>query len=272
MISVVLNCDTRPQRDEASGMFNGACSMDFLVEGVINKSKFFEDFDIEVILFIDEHVPVPDDVLAKIRPMVDKLVLSKHSKHYRGSDPFGPFNDVNYLHALSLARGSYVAHFDQDVAAYAKSADAVYDLVLELENHNFVSLPSVCSPDPVQDESFGGKWWTSTRFFMCKREALDITALEHAIREPQWAYETFGRPPREHPWTEHLMPLIAGYKTFYPPVDFSKLAIFPWSRYKQGTLEKLNAMPYEQVAVAVQRAGGAGALYDGLDATLMNLP
>lgn len=254
-------------------MFNGCKSLDFFTHGLENKWRFFDGFDIERIVYVDVHEPLPDVLMHMLADTCDRLVLSKHSKYYRGAEPFGPFNDVNYLHALALTRGEIVVHFDQDVAAYAKGPSHVGELLSYVTDgtFNFVSLPSPCSPDPVRDDSFGGKWWCSTRFFMCRRERIDLTALEHAIRDPQWAYETYGRPPREHGWTEHLLPLIAGYGTFYPPVDFSKLCIFPWSKYKAGTLEKLNNMEFHEITAAMYRAGGAGALYDGIDANLLNL-
>lgn len=272
MISIVINCDTRDGFDSKESsvedMFKGTRSLDFLTDGVINKINFFKDHIKEVILFIDEHNPVPHRIIDQIRPFVDKLVISKHSKHYRGNEPFSGFNDINYLHALSLCRGDYVAHFDQDVAAFSSGPDVIDDLLAMLQTRNFVSLPSACSPDPVYDPSFGGKWWASTRFFMCNREKIDLTALEHAIRDYQWAYKTYGTPLRQHPWTEHFLTLIAGYSVHYPPIEIDRWAVFPWNRYKVGTLAKLNAMQYGEVA---SKLHPVGLPYDGVDASLLKL-
>ena len=270
-LSIIINADTRPMREHATGLFNGAISRDFLLDGIKNKIAFFQGFDIELILFVDVHEQLSNDVLHELMVLCDKLVLSKHSRYYRGEEPCTRFNDINYLHALSLARGTHIAHFDQDTAAFTSSPAHIQALIDRLDRgeNKFVSLPSANSPDPVHDDSFGGKWWASTRFFMCRREMIDLTALEHAIRDPEWAYSTYGRPNRINPWTEHHLTLIAGYNVFYPPIELDKWAAFSWSAYKGGTLAKMNALPYGEVANALHKAGGLP--YDGVDANLLNL-
>ena len=269
MISVITNVDTRPPRGEHDGLFAGTVSRDYLVDGLLNKKKFFQGFDCEFIIFIDEHQKIDALTLDTLREHADTIVLSKHSKHYRGIDPFGPFNDINYLRAFAMARGDTICHFDQDVAAFTSSPNeiaAILNLV-ESGQRKFVSLPSSCSPHPVHDDSFQNKWWASTRFFICKRQAIDLTALEHAIREPQWAYEVFGTPPRQHPWTEHFLALMNDFSVYYPPIELDKWAVFPWAKYTQGTLAKLNAMPYGEVAKRLYASGGLP--YDGVDAELL---
>ena len=55
-ISIVINADTRQERDTFGGNnLTGCVSRDFLVDGVINKIKAFDGFEKEVISFIDEH-------------------------------------------------------------------------------------------------------------------------------------------------------------------------------------------------------------------------
>ena len=272
MISVVINADTRDGFDapssESEGLFHGTRALDYLVCGIENKRKFLHELEHEIIVFVDEHNPIPIDTLAHLRALADKLVLSKHSKYYRGSNPFSGFNDINYLHALSLCRGEYVMHFDQDVAAFSVDSSVVSGHLQILDNgaYKFISLPSACTPDPVVDPSYEGKWWASTRFFLTKRP----TALEHAIREPQWAYATYGQTPRRNPWMEHMLTLTAGHSVLYPPIDLSKWAVFPWAKYKAGTLSTLHGMTHDQVAEALRRAGGLP--YDGVDCHLLGLP
>ena len=102
-ISVVINCDTRSQRDEQSGLFNGVVNLDFLTDGIFNKIKFFDGFDIEVIVYVDEHNPVDEKTLDYLRAICSCVVIRKHTNE-------NSFNDYNYLSALSLARGKYIAH------------------------------------------------------------------------------------------------------------------------------------------------------------------
>lgn len=271
MISVILNIDTRPLRNEATGLFNGTVSRDYLLHGLRNKKKFMDGFDCEFIVYVDEHESIPNEMYRQLRDECDVLVLSRHIRHYRGIDNYTRFNDINYIQALSLARGEWVMHFDQDVAAFTASPHEITSLMAAIASgqYKFVSLPSVNTPNPVHDPSFGDKWWASTRFFICQRESIDITALEHAIRDPEWAYATYGRTPRINPWTEHFLTLIAGHSVYYPPVELDKWAVFPWAHYKEGTLEKLNDMPYGEVADKLYKIG---LPYDGVDANLLNLP
>ena len=78
-ISILINCDTRPEREEQGGLFNGAINMDFLTDGVYNKIKFFEGFDKEVILFIDKHNEIPKDVLNYVYSICDTVVVRRHT-------------------------------------------------------------------------------------------------------------------------------------------------------------------------------------------------
>ena len=271
MISVIINTDTRPARGEHAGLFHGTVSRDYLVDGLLNKKKFFEGFDCEFIVYIDEHQRVDALTLDTLREHCQTIVLSRHSKHYRGIDPFNAFNDVNYLRALSMARGNIICHFDQDVAAFTSSPHEISSLINMVVGgqYKFVSLPSPCSPHPVDDASFQNKWWASTRFFICERDSIDLTALEHAIREPQWAYQTYGFPPRQCPWTEHFLGLMNGFSVYYPPVTLDTWAAFPWAKYEQGALAKLNALPYGEIAKRLYDTGGLP--YDGVDASLLKL-
>ena len=104
LISLCINVDTRPPRDEQNGMFNGAVASDFLTHGVFNKIAFLKGFDIETIVFIDEHLPVPQETLDYLRRICDTVVIRKNTQEHA-------FNDYNYLSCFAMARGKYLMHF-----------------------------------------------------------------------------------------------------------------------------------------------------------------
>lgn len=250
-ISIVINADTRSgfmdNESTAEVMFNGTKSLDYLLDGVENKIRFFDGFEKEVILFIDQHEEIPEGVLAKIRSMVDTLVIRKHDKRFKDIKSYEKFNDLNYLAALQLARGEYIAHFDQDTAAFTSSQEPINEMIKLLDQYAFVSYPSHWSPRAVYDESFGKRTWASTRFFMCKREALDFTDLMKCIEDSKWAYQKYGDSPRRCDWLEHFLSLTNNDSVYYPPFNLSNYVIFSWGKYKAGTLNTLNKMCYEEI-------------------------
>ncbi len=258
MISVVINLDTRPPRLTMDRHNAGVTCCDLLVSNVANKRRFFEGFDCEFIAYVDVHEPVPDDVLRELNRLCDCVVLRKHSKRYRDSDPFNVFNDIAYLQALSQARGEIVCHFDMDSAAFSRDKSTVEKWLANLDNFAFVSYPSPCSPRPVDDPSFGKHTWASTRAFACRRDALKFDTLERMLREPQWGWEQFGEPPRKCNWLEHFLALANNESVIYPPRDDNNLLIFCWSAYQAGVLEKLNNMSFAEVKSYVDRCGGIG--------------
>lgn len=274
MISVIINVDTRPVRLEFQGLKQGVSSRDFLVEGVRNKKKFFQTRpDTEFIVFVDEHEPLTNEQYSKLHAIADCVVVRRHSKRYREADPFHKFNDINYIQALAMARGEYIAHFDQDMAAFCANGSTIDWMinVLNKGEYRYISYPSANSPHPCAAPEYEGKFWASTRFFMCKREEFKFDVLEQAIREPEWFYEAYDRPPRINPWTEQFLGIMADYKVLYPHVDLDQWMVFPWMTYRDGTLEKLNSMPHLDVANAVRRAGGEGVFYDGVDVNLLGI-
>ncbi len=241
-ISIVLNCDTRAGFQEnnsvATEMFKGCVSEDFLTDGLLNKINFFKGFDTEVIIFIDEHLPVPEKSLQYIRTMADIVAVSKH----RDSPNF---NDKNYYNALSLASGDIVCHVDQDTAMFASSKEAVQELVDLLDNISYVSYPSHWTPNAVHDESFNYRW-TSTRFFMCKRDSLDFTEIRKCQSNYEYFIEKY-KPSRVCHWSEHILGLIANSSVYYPPINHEKLSIFSWGSYEKYTLRRLNELPYSEI-------------------------
>lgn len=239
LISVVINVDTR-NKQQQGGLLNGAVDSDFLTDGVYNKIKFFEGYDIETIVFIDEHNPVEQKTIDYLRSVCNVVCVRKHTHEHA-------FNDFNYLSALSLSRGKYIAHFDQDVAAFNSSPKWVQYMIDLLEQYRFVSYPSIWSPNAVDDPSFGGRMWASTRFFMCKRETLRFDELKMCLDEPNYAYQKYGDVPRKCNWLEHFLTLTNDNSVYYPPIQTENFTIFTWETYQQYTLKRLNELTYEEI-------------------------
>lgn len=249
-ISLVINVDTRPQNDVFGGTnLMGVVNEDFLTEGVKNKIKFFDGFDIEVIVYVDEHLHLSTTMAGFIRSLCDLIVVRKHT-----NEP--SFNCYNYLRGLQMASGDIICHVDQDTACFTTSPEPIHNLIKLLDEHAFVSYPSYWSPKPVHDESFGNRTWASTRFFLCKRETLQFDILRACIDEPEWAYGIFGDSPRRCNWLEHFLTLTNNDDCFYPPLDTYNYMVFCWDKYVQGTLEKLNNSTYEEVCDFVNQCGG----------------
>jgi hypothetical protein len=258
LISCVINVDTRPERNQNENMFKGVVSRDFLCDGIYNKKKFFAGFDFETIVFVDEHEPLTDKELAYLKAESDVLIIRKHNKKFQDMENFAPFNDLNYLNALFAARGTYVFHFDGDVAAFTNSAQPINNFIELLEKYDYVSYPSYWSPNPVHDESFGGKYWASTRFFCCKRKTMDFGELLKCQIDYDYWKTTYPVPRLCH-WLEHLLSSIAWHKgngVYYPPVDIENYAIFTWGSYEKYILNRLNSQEYSEVKAFILQNGG----------------
>jgi hypothetical protein len=260
-ISIIINTDTRAGfqdiESSATEMFSGCRSIDFLIAGVQNKINFFNGFDKEVILFVDQHHQIPEDVLNQIRGMVDTLVIRKHSKRFGDMQECSKFNDINYIQALQLSKGEYIAHFDQDCAAFTRTPETINKLIGHLENHSYVSYPSAWSPRAVNDLAYDYDW-VSTRFFMCKRETLDFTEIQKCLLSNEYMYSKYPAS-RQNPWTEHILGLLAKYNgkgVYYPPIELNDYAIFCWNKYFVGVLPKLNSMSYDEVKNYIDKANG----------------
>lgn len=248
-ISVIINCDTRPQNDNAEHTFSGTVNEDFLIDGVLNKKKFFEGFDFETIVCIDKHQEIPIETLKKLYEIADTVCVRNHTDEKN-------FNDYNYLRALYLGSGDLICHIDQDTACFTSSKEYVQQFIDLTETQKFVCYPSHWTPTPVHDESFQNKWWASTRFFMCKRKWIQFEILEKCIKNPDWAYAAYGDVPRKCNWLEHFLALVNEHWVFYPPVELHKGAIFSWKTYKTGTLLMLNNWNYESVKQWILHRGG----------------
>lgn len=248
-ISCIINVDTRPENGQNQQMFNGVVDRDFLIEGVLNKKQFLSGFEHEIICFVDEHEPLDEKTLFRMKEICDTLVVRKHNKNFADIENFAAFNDLNYIQALAQARGKYIFKFDGDVAAFASSTEPIREYINLLEQYDYVSYPSMWSPYPVEDASWEGRFWASTRFFCCKRETIDISELIKCQLDYDYWRLTYPMPKLCH-WLEHTSASIAwtkGKGVFYPPIDFGRIIIYTWNNYHKYTLQRLNSQTFEQV-------------------------
>lgn len=240
-ISLIINCDTRPKKNEETGLFSGTSNLDFLTDGIINKQKYFDGFDLETIVYIDKHLDIPEGELSFLNRTCDVVIIRKH-------ESFEGFNDYNYIEALSMARGEYICHADQDTAMFASNPLAIQKQLDLLNEYDFVSYPSLHSPNPVHDPSFD-HWWASTRYFLCKRETLDFTELRKIMSDYDYCYSKYPAN-RKCFFMEHWLGLIAKYKgkgVIYPPFDFDNYVVFSWGKYEDYVWRRLNEYSYQQL-------------------------
>lgn len=255
-ISIVINLDTRPINLKEGEMGSGVTSSDLLVETVKNKINFFKGFDIEVIAFIDLHNKISPYDLSELLEICDKVVLSKN-KHWGSENCAEKPNDYNYLHALSLAKGEYVAHFDMDMAAFTRNELPILSLIEMLDQHDFdyVCYPSEHTPAPCHDDSYD-YWWASTRFFMCKRESLFLGHIQECLEDRNFFNQLYPSDKNLH-WMEHILGRISGKdRVIYPPFDLTNYAIFSFKTYHYGLMRELNAMDYDSVGRYINSCRG----------------
>lgn len=250
MISLVINCDSRPERNQQDGLFSGVVSNDFLISGVKNKIAFFNGFDIETILFIDEHATISHGTIEQLRELVTTLVIRKHTHEEK-------FNDYNYLSALSLCRGEIICHIDQDCALFTPNMQPIDEMIELLEQYDYVGYPSLFSPNPDHNPNYD-YYWCSTRFFMCKKETLDFTEIKKCLQDMDYLFTKY--PASVHnPWLEHILALISKYTgkgVYYPPIDYEKVIIFVWENYQKGLLSEMNNQPFDMIKQFVFNCGG----------------
>lgn len=252
LISVVINVDSRFERSQQTGLFSGVVNYDFLTDGVYNKKKLFEGFETELIVFIDEHNEVSERTINYLRSICQTVVIRKHTSEEK-------FNDYNYLSALQLARGEIIFHFDADVAAFVVSPEPINALIGLLDQYDFISYPSLWSPNPVHDLNYD-YWWVSTRFFVCKRESLRFSEIDKCLRDYDYLYNTYPASVK-NPWLEHILGLHAKYLgkqkgVLYPRIDFDNFILFTWENYEQYILTRLNEQSFEEVRNWVIKMGG----------------
>lgn len=246
MISVVLNADSRPNAgaevsttgDSGKGSLQGVRSYDFLVDGPRMLRNYFSGYSIELILAVDQHEELPVEVRAQIHEMIDRREIDVFicQPHERASKFW---YDKITVAALKLATGDYVAHFDQDCAAFRDPNSDIIARYLQWLNDSS-PYQFVCQPTTMELKDHK-MWWASTRFFICKRETLDFAKLDEACSNPDRRAAKYGHAPA----LEHVLGRMGG--VLYPPMDASDYLIWSWSRYHRGLLKKLNEMPYSMV-------------------------
>lgn len=249
-ISICVNLDTRPPKDTADGLFSGTANEDFLIDGLRGKLKAFDGFDTELIVFVDEHLPIHENILSEMRLMCQTIVIRKHTSENK-------FNDNNYLACLSMARGEYVVHLDSDSNIFISSPNIINYFIGLLEQFDYVSYPTLYSPNEGVHSEYDYRW-ASTRFFMCKRSSLDFTEIKKCLDSSEYLYDKYPASARS-PWTEHVLGLIAKYNgkgVFYPPRNDNEYLIFCWGKYEQWTLRRLNELSYDEVKNYIHSKGG----------------
>jgi len=264
MISIVINSDTRAgfmeQVSTQGKMFEGTRSLDYLTYGVRNKREFFKNYDVELTLFIDLHERLPQETETELLNMlhngeIQNLVFNNHCEYLHDSEYFPKFNDINYINALALARGEYIVHFDNDMAAFLGDENVIKEWFQMLDDgkYDYISYPSAHSPLPIYDPSFDYVW-ASTRFFITKN--FDYSEVKKCLQDNEYLYSKYGDRQRKCPWTEHILGLTAKKGVFYPPLDLNRCMVFSWSNYISGTYEKMNQLNYNQKKSLVQTLGG----------------
>lgn len=257
LISCVINVDTRPENSHNQQMFKGVVDRDFLLDGILNKKKLFEKFETEFIVFVDQHEELSAVEVIRLQDLCDTLVIRKHNKDFEDMKDFAAFNDFNYIQALTQARGKYVFHFDGDCAAFAPDETPIMKMAEWLEVYDYVSYPSLFSPNPDVNYKYN-YWWVSTRFFCCKRSTLDFTEIIKCQLDYDYMFDKYPAHVRNH-WLEHILGVQAkfgGNGVLYPSISYDHFILFVWENYRKGLLKQLNNTSYEEVKQFVLSRGG----------------
>lgn len=257
MISLVINCDTRPGLnasisrigdDGGQGSLHGCRHADFLTDGILNKIRFLRGHQIEVIVYIDEHEPLPPPIRERLTAwyragIINQLVCKPHDRRrFRWYDHI-------YLDALALATGEYVCHFDQDTAALAAvDADPVADALRALDKGE---CDFVCQPSALADH---GMWWASTRFFISR--SLDVPELRRCL-DHDYLTGKIRRQAQPACCLEQTLGKLAGLGRVRYPVPSPHWLVWHWAHYHAGTLAWLNWSTYEEAYdYLMRRCGG----------------
>ena len=260
---MVINADTRKGYtqgastvgDFGKGSLQGVRSIDLLTEGVRNKLNFFRGHDLQCILYIDEHEPISDTLLREMKSIVHAcgndsvVVIGDHNRTMHR------WYDHITLSALELANGDYVVHFDQDANALRSDESTVIESYTQWLDGGY---KFICQPSLPEHANM---YWASTRFFICKKESLQLGELKMCLSNSyiEKHYDIKGLSP--HPCClEHTIGAISGKDSvLYPERNDEEYLIFSWSRYYSGTLAKLNAMPYKDAKDYILSCGIHGA-------------
>jgi hypothetical protein len=243
MISVIINADTRQGYladkstvgDFGPGSLEGVRSVDFLLDGIENKMRFFDGYDKRCVLYIDQHEIMSDELFAKVSNLVNSygndsiLVVKPHDRvKYK-------WNDRIYIEAFKYTKPGYTVHVDTDCSLYKRDDCNIVEQYFKWLDEGY---KYVCQPwDRLGDDMY----WASTRFFICKTETLDQPLIEKSV---------FINPlmGKHNPCYEHTIGILAGEgNVLYPPRDDDNYMIFCWARYFSGLIKHLNNKPYNEV-------------------------
>lgn len=253
LISIVINADTRKGYlndsstvgDFGQGSLQGVRSVDFLIEGVKNKMDFFRGYGRQCILYVDKHEDIPVSIIYELQALVDsyrnnsKLVIKEHDRKKKR------WYDYITLEALKLADGDYVVHFDNDANAFRSDNSTILEQYFEFLDTN---IKYVCQPSDLSYAQHQ-MWWASTRFFICKKETLNLSEIEKCL-DHNYLLSHYGKRNYKQPvcCLEHTLGYMAGEgNVLYPRRDDENYIVFSWARYNKGALGKLNQMPYSEV-------------------------
>lgn len=262
-IGIVINVDTRPgylDNHAFCGMGGGGgCrSVDFMTDNVLNKIKFFRNYDIEVTLYVHLIQDLTYGLLAEIKDMIDQgfihnFVINRDTKIFMGKD-IRQWQDTMYLNALMLSRGEYIAHFDADSAAFRRDDSDIIDRMvawIDSGRYDFVSYPSVHSPHEGPEQCLSGDpeyLWASSRFFFCRRDFIDYDEIVRCFDDNYWIARHSGKPHRYPNVIEQILGHLAGKdRVLYPPKNNKDAMIFCWHNYFDGIAGWLNEASYEDV-------------------------
>ncbi len=254
-ISVVINADNRhgyknhvsTVGEFGEGSLQGVRSLDFLTESLKNKMNFFRGHDCQCIMYVDQHEEFPDGLFMQIAEIAhsygngSRLICKSHNRtKYK-------WYDYITIEALKWATGDFVVHFDNDSNAIKTDDCDIVDAYIDLLDSGY---KYICQPwNGVGDKMT----WASTRFFICKRETLDFSAIEQAIlQDPLMG--------KRNPCLEFALAVLVGEENvLYPPREDEKYLIWSWAKYHSGTMKRLNEMNPEDALKRVLELGVHGA-------------
>lgn len=228
-----------------------------MTSGIIQKVRFFRGHEVQLVVVVDEHEKVPRDLVERA---CEESGASEVILKIGPQDHVSPrWNDRLYLSSLALATFPMVVHFDQDCNAYRSDESTfIEDAVRKLDG----DLKFICQPSDLTADIHNMNHFASTRFFMCKRETVDIEEWWRCLDTP-YLLSKYGVDTSRFPipcCLEQIIGCINGHKVEYPyDPDRLDTLIFSWSRYHSGVIEKLNSLPFDEVRdIVVNRFGICG--------------